>query len=113
MRKIILFVTALMAAATTNAQLVLWNGEDKDVGTDGGFWNRADPTVVEEDGNKFLKITLKENSGEGKWADEHRMAALPLGGGKSERSAPHLYEDKDVREPQCNGKTDKRWKLHR
>ncbi len=65
-----------MATATVGAQTVIWNGEDKELGSDGGFWNRADPTVVEDNGNKCLKITLKDNPGG--WADEHRMAALPI-----------------------------------
>ena len=72
-----LLIAALFAATTCNAQTIIWNGEDKELGSDGGFWNRADPTVVEEDGSKCLKITLKENAGG--WADEHRMAALPIG----------------------------------
>ena len=74
-----LFLMATMFAATVcNAQVVLWDGEDKELGSDGGFWNRADPTVVDDNGNKCLKITLKENAGG--WADEHRMAALPMAG---------------------------------
>jgi len=56
---------------------VLWNGDDKEIGSDGGFWNRADPTVVEEEGNKCLKVTLKGNPGG--WDQEHHNAALPVG----------------------------------
>ena len=77
MKKVLLLATALLATVVINAQTVIWNGEEKELGSDGGFWNRADPTVVEEDGSKCLKITLKENP-DG-WADEHRMAALPIG----------------------------------
>ncbi len=66
-----------MATMTASAQVVLWDGEDKDINTDGGFWNRADPTVVEDNGNKCLKITLKDNPGG--WDKEHCNAALPLG----------------------------------
>ncbi len=65
-----------MATMTASAQVVLWDGEDKDINTDGGFWNRADPTVVEDNGNKCLKITLKDNPGG--WDKEHCNAALPL-----------------------------------
>lgn len=77
MRK--LFLLAAMAVATvSNAQTVLWNGNDKEAGTDGGFWGRADATVVEEgDGNKCLRITTKANPGG--WDKEHCNAALPLG----------------------------------
>lgn len=67
----------LFAATVCNAQVVLWDGTDKEVGSDGGFWNRADPTVVEEDGNKIMKFTLKANPGG--WDQEHHNAALPVG----------------------------------
>jgi len=77
MKKLFL-LTMLFAATVCNAQVVLWDGSDKEAGTDGGFWNRADPTVVEEaDGNKCLKVTLKANPGG--WDQEHHNAALPIG----------------------------------
>ncbi len=76
MKKILLLAT-LFAATVSNAQGVLWNGDDKEVGSDGGFWNRAEPTVVEEDGNKVMKVTLKANPGG--WDQEHHNAALPVG----------------------------------
>ena len=76
MKKII-FMAAMFAATVCNAQVVLWNGEDKDIDTDGGFWNRADPTVVDDNGNKCLKVTLKANPGG--WDQEHHNAALPIG----------------------------------
>ena len=67
-----------VAAMTASAQVVLWDGEDKNPGDESGFWNRADPTVVEEDdGNKCLQVTLRNNP-EG-WDKEHCNAALPLG----------------------------------
>ena len=75
--KKILFMAAMFAATVCNAQVVLWNGEDKDIDTDGGFWNRADPTVVDDNGNKCLKVTLKANPGG--WDQEHHNAALPIG----------------------------------
>ena len=67
----------LFAATVCNAQVVLWDGTDKEVGSDGGFWNRADPTVVEEEGNMIMKFTLKANPGG--WDKEHCNAGLPLG----------------------------------
>jgi hypothetical protein len=76
MKKVLLFA-ALFAATVANAQVILWDGEDKEVGSDGGFWNRADPAVVEDNGNKCLKVTLKANPGG--WDQEHHNAALPLG----------------------------------
>ena len=75
MRK--LFLLGMLFAATTSfSQVILWNGDDKEAGSDGGFWNRADPTVVEEDGNKCMKFTLKANPGG--WDQEHHNAALPV-----------------------------------
>lgn len=76
MKKLFLLATALFATVVVNAQVVIWNGDDKELGSDGGFWNRANPTVVEEDGNKCLKITTKANPGG--WDKEHCNAALPL-----------------------------------
>lgn len=76
MKKVFL-LGMLFVATVCNAQVVLWNGDDKEVGSDGGFWGRADPTVVEEaDGNKCLKVTLKANPGG--WDQEHHNAALPV-----------------------------------
>ena len=66
----------LFAATTSFSQVILWNGDDKEAGSDGGFWKRADPTVVEEDGNKCMKFTLKANPGG--WDQEHHNAALPV-----------------------------------
>jgi hypothetical protein len=76
MKKIFIF-SMLFAATVCHAQVVLWDGTDKEAGSDGGFWNRADPTVVEEDGNNIMKFTLKANPGG--WGDEHHNAALPVG----------------------------------
>ena len=67
----------LFAATTSFSQVILWNGDDKEAGSDGGFWKRADPTVVEENGNKCMKFTLKANPGG--WDQEHHNAALPVG----------------------------------
>ena len=75
MKKVFL-LAMLFAATVCNAQVVLWDGTDKEVGSDGGFWNRADPTVVEEDGNNIMKFTLKDNPGG--WDKEHCNAGLPL-----------------------------------
>ena len=77
MKKSLLFFATTVAALSASAQTVIWNGEDKELGSDGGFWYRATPTVVEQDGNKCLKITLAANPGG--WDKEHCNAALPLG----------------------------------
>lgn len=75
-RKFLVFAMTLMAM-TASAQIMVWNGEDKEVGSDGGFWNRADPTVVVEDGSKCLKIVPKANPGG--WDQEHHNAAIGIG----------------------------------
>lgn len=75
MKKVFL-LGMLFVATVCNAQVVLWDGSDKELGSDGGFWPRADPTVVEEDGNMIMKFTLKAPTGD--WADEHHNAALPV-----------------------------------
>ena len=76
MKKIFL-LGMLFAATVCNAQVVVWDGTDKELGGDGGFWNRAEPTVVDEEGNKIMKFTLKANPGG--WDKEHCNFALPLG----------------------------------
>ena len=78
MKRIAFFLILCAVSTITMAQVVLWNGENKEVGSDGGFWNRAEPTVVQEEGgNKCLKVTLKANPGG--WDQEHHNAALPVG----------------------------------
>lgn len=77
MKKQLLTLFMMLAAVTASAQIVLWNGDDKETGTDGGFWNRADPTVIEDGSNKCLKATLKANPGG--WDQEHHNIALPVG----------------------------------
>ena len=64
MKKIFL-LGMLFAATVCNAQVVLWNGEDKELGSMGGFWDRGNPEVVEnpeKDGintsDKCLKFTM-------------------------------------------------------
>lgn len=78
MKKQLLTLFMMLTAVTASAQIVLWNGDDKETGTDGGFWNRADPTVIEDGSNKCLKATLKANPGG--WDQEHHNIALPVGG---------------------------------
>ena len=78
MKKIITFSFALMASATMFAQTQLWDGENKEVGTQGGFWNDGSPIVVENpekdgintsdkclkfimsNGNKVIKLPFRE-----------------------------------------------------
>lgn len=69
MKKIFTFSFALMASATMFAQTTLWNGENQEIGTQGGLWADGSPTVVvnpEKDGintsDKCLKFTMKQDS---------------------------------------------------
>lgn len=69
MKKITLCAIALMASATSFAQTVLWNGEDKELGTSNtGVWDRCTPEVVENPSkaavntsDKCLKITMTDS----------------------------------------------------
>lgn len=69
MKKIITFSFALMASATMFAQTTLWDGENQEIGTQGGLWADGSPTVVEnpeKDGintsDKCLKFTMAQDS---------------------------------------------------
>ncbi len=104
-RKFLVFAMTLMAM-TASAQIVVWNGEDKEVGSDGGFWNRADPTVVVEDGSKCLKIMPKANPGG--WDQENHNAAIGIGdvnfSGLRRISLRIKMSDKENVEVQLEGK---------
>lgn len=66
MKKFTLIALAIMASATSFAQTtLLWNGEDKEVGSKGDVWDRCNPEVVENQNkdavnssDKCLKITI-------------------------------------------------------
>jgi len=77
MKKVFL-LTAWFVTTVCSAQVVIWNGDGKELGSDGGFWNRAEPVVVEEQGNNVMKFTMKANPGG--WDNEHHNAAIPLEG---------------------------------
>lgn len=69
MKKIFTFSFALMASATMFAQTTLWDGEKREIGTQGGLWADGSPTVVEnpeKDGintsDKCLKFTMTQDS---------------------------------------------------
>lgn len=69
MKKITLCAIALMASATSFAQTILWNGEDKEFGTSNtGVWDRCTPEVVENldktgvnTSDKCLKIKMTDS----------------------------------------------------
>lgn len=85
MKKFTLIALAIMASATSFAQseqTVLWNGEDKELNTDGGMWaDRCDPKVIEtpdkndvNGSSKCLEFTI--NDKENDW--ENRAIAWNL-----------------------------------
>ena len=62
MKKVFTLCVAIMASVATFAQTTLWNGEDKELGTRGGFWDDGSPEVVanpERDGINTSKKCLK------------------------------------------------------
>lgn len=84
MKKFTLLALAIMASATSFAQTTLWNGEDKELYTDGGMWaDRCSPKVVENpdknnDVNKSEKcLQFTINGNEPDW--KNRAIAWGLG----------------------------------
>lgn len=83
MKKITLCAIALMVSATSFAQTVLWNGEDKELGTSNtGVWPRCTPEVVENPSkaavntsNKCLKFTITGTA----WDNGNTAFGLPTG----------------------------------
>lgn len=77
MKKIITLVAATMMATGAFAQTVLWDGEDKELGTMGGLWDRSNPVVVENPdksgintSDKCVKIIMNH------W--DNRQIAIPF-----------------------------------
>ena len=69
MKKVFTLCVAIMASVATFAQTTLWNGEDKEINSDGGFWNDGNPEVVanpEMDGintsDKCLKFVMTNDN---------------------------------------------------
>lgn len=65
MKKFTLIALAIMASATSFAQTTLWNGEDKELESNGNVWDRCNPVVVANPSkdavngsDKCLKITI-------------------------------------------------------
>lgn len=83
MKKITLCAIALMASATSFAQTILWNGEDKQLGTSNtGVWDRCAPEVVENPSktgvntsDKCLKFTITGTD----WNNGNTAFGLPTG----------------------------------
>lgn len=83
MKKITLCAIALMASATSFAQTILWNGEDKEFGdSNTGVWPRCNPVVVENPSktgvntsDKCLKFTITGTD----WNNGNTAFGLPTG----------------------------------
>lgn len=60
MKKVFTLCVAIMASVATFAQTILWDGEDKDLGTDGGFWDkRCERKVVENPDKNGINSSVK------------------------------------------------------
>lgn len=64
MKKLSIIFASILAASSAFAATTIWNGDDSEVNTSGGWWDRCQPKVIEEDGNKVLQFTIyKEGKG--------------------------------------------------
>ena len=109
MKNVFTLCVAIMASVATFAQTTLWNGEDKDVNTDGGFWDRCSSKVVEnpqkEGVNTSDKCLQFEISGN-EW--NKGSAAMSLNSPSFESKRISLMIKKDLNsnvriEIKCNG----------
>ncbi len=96
MKKVFTLCVAIMASVATFAQTTLWKGEDKDVNTDGGFWDRCSSKVVENPlkkgvntSDKCLQFEITSNE----W--EHGSAAMSLNSPSFESKRMSLMIKKD------------------
>ena len=96
MKKVFTLCVAIMASVATFAQTTLWKSEDKDVNTDGGFWDRCSSKVVENPlkkgvntSDKCLQFEITSNE----W--EHGSAAMSLNSPSFESKRISLMIKKD------------------
>ena len=96
MKKVFTLCVAIMASVATFAQTTLWKGEDKDVNTDGGFWDRCSSKVVENPqkegvntSDKCLQFEITSNE----W--KHGSAAMSLNSPSFESKRISLMIKKD------------------
>ena len=97
MKKVFTLCVAIMASAATFAQTTLWDGEDKELGTGGDFWDRCGRTVVEntqkDDVNKSGKCLQFKITGN-EW--NNGSAAIGLNTSSFESKRISLMIRKDV-----------------
>ena len=97
MKKVFTLCVAIMASVATFAQTTLWDGEDKELGTGGDFWDRCGRTVVEntqkDDVNKSGKCLQFKITGN-EW--NNGSAAIGLNTSSFESKRISLMIRKDV-----------------
>ena len=114
MKKVFTLCVAIMASVATFAQTTLWDGEDKDLETDGGFWDKRceQKVVVNSDKNgintsdKCLQFKITGNE----WNNGSAAIGLNTSSFESKRMSLMIKKDynSNVRiEIKCNGDTKK------
>ena len=109
MKKVFTLCVAIMASVATFAQTTLWNGEDKELGSDGGFWDqRCERKVVENPlkegvntSNKCLEFKITGNE----WNNGSAAIGLNTSSFESKRMSLMIKKDynSNVRiEIKCN-----------
>ena len=108
MKKVFTLCVAIMASAATFAQTTLWDGENCNEGTDGGFWERCNRSVVvnpqKNDVNpsdKCLEFKITGNE----WNNGSAAIGLSTSSFESKRISLMIKKDKNsnVRiEIKCN-----------
>ena len=112
MKKVFTLCVAIMASVATFAQTtLLWDGEDKEINNDGGFWDRCERKVVENPdkngvntSDKCLEFKITGNE----W--NNGSAAMRLNEPSFESKRMSLMIKKDISsnvkiEIKCNGET--------
>lgn len=113
MKKVFTLCVAIMASVATFAQTTLWDGENCNEGTDGGFWERCNRSVVvnpqKNDVNqsgKCLEFKITGNE----WNNGSAAIGLSTSSFESKRMSLMIKKDynSNVRiEIKCNGDTKK------
>ena len=114
MKKVFTLCVAIMASAATFAQTSLWNGEDKEINSDGGFWDqRCERNVVENPdkngvntSNRCLEFKITGNE----WNNGSAAIGLSTSSFESKRMSLMIKKEisSNVRiEIKCNDKTKK------
>ena len=113
MKKVFTLCVAIMASVATFAQTTLWDGENCNEGTDGGFWERCNRSVVvnpqKNDVNQSDKCLQFKITGN-EWNNGSAAIGLDCPSFESKRISLMIKKDynSNVRiEIKCNGDTKK------